>query len=157
MSTPNILLTRIDNRLIHGQVGVTWTTTLGANLIIVADDEVAEDDLQQQLMSVTANSSGADIRFFSVEKTIATIPKAGDWQKIFIVVRTPRSVRKLVEGGVPIQEVNIGNMHFENGKEPLSKKVYVDEQDKADLRYLKEKGIDVFIQDVPTSKKESFN
>ena len=61
MGTPNILLTRIDNRLVHGQVGVTWTTTLGANLIIVADDEVAENTLQQQLMEVTAQSSGAGV------------------------------------------------------------------------------------------------
>ena len=54
---PNILLTRIDNRLVHGQVGVTWTKTLGANLIVVADDTAAEDRIQQSLMSVTAKSS----------------------------------------------------------------------------------------------------
>lgn len=156
MSQPNILLTRIDNRLIHGQVGITWTTTLGANLIIVADDEVAEDDLQQQLMTVTANSSGAEIRFFSLEKTISILPQAGDWQKIFIVVRTPHSARKLVEGGVAITDVNVGNMHFDTGKKALSKKVYVDDQDKEDLQYLKDKGINVFLQDVPTSSKDSF-
>jgi len=44
MSTPNILLTRIDNRLVHGQVGVTWTSTIGANLLIVVDDDVAKDE-----------------------------------------------------------------------------------------------------------------
>ena len=38
MSSPNILLTRIDNRLVHGQVGVTWTSTIGANLLVVVDD-----------------------------------------------------------------------------------------------------------------------
>ena len=47
---PNILLTRIDNRLVHGQVGVTWTKTIGANLIVVADDTAAEDHIQQSLM-----------------------------------------------------------------------------------------------------------
>lgn len=40
---PNIVLTRIDNRLIHGQVGVTWTMSVGANLILVADDETADN------------------------------------------------------------------------------------------------------------------
>ena len=54
---PNILLTRIDNRLIHGQVGVTWTKTLGANLLLVANDAVANDSMQQKLMAVTAKSS----------------------------------------------------------------------------------------------------
>lgn len=65
---PNILLTRIDNRLVHGKVGVTWTKTIGANLLLVANDEACNDQLQQQLMSVTAKSSGAGIRFFSIEK-----------------------------------------------------------------------------------------
>ena len=63
----NILLTRIDNRLVHGQVGITWTKSTGANLIVVVDDEAANDDVQQQLMKMTAESSGADIRFFTVE------------------------------------------------------------------------------------------
>ena len=42
---PNILLTRIDNRLINGQAGVTWTKTLGANLLLVANDAVANDPM----------------------------------------------------------------------------------------------------------------
>ena len=49
---PDILLARVDNRLIHGQVGMTWANHLGANLIIVANDEVAEDEVQQNLMDM---------------------------------------------------------------------------------------------------------
>lgn len=154
MGTPNILLTRIDNRLVHGQVGVTWTTSLGANLIVVADDLAAEDKLQQQLMSLTAESSGAGIRFFTLQRTIEIIGKAAPSQKILLVCRTPNEVRKLVEGGVPINEVNVGNMHFTQGKRSISKKVYVDEKDLEDLRFLKSKGINVYIQDVPGDLKE---
>ncbi|NRY61913.1 PTS galactosamine transporter subunit IIB [Clostridium beijerinckii] len=157
MGTPNILLTRIDNRLVHGQVGVTWTTTLGANLIIVADDEVAENTLQQQLMEVTAESSGAGVRFFTLQKTIDVIHKAAEHQKIFIVVKTPREVRKLIEGGVPIKEVNVGNMHFDKGKRQISKKVYVDDKDMEDLKAIKDMGIDIYIQDVPGGMKERIN
>lgn len=154
MGTPNILLTRIDNRLVHGQVGVTWTTSLGANLIVVADDAVAQDKLQQELMSLTAESSGAGIRFFTLQRTIDIIGKAAPHQRIFLVCKTPSDVRKLIEGGVPIKEVNVGNMHFMQGKHPLSKKVYVDEKDLEDLRYIKSKGINVYIQDVPGDLKE---
>ena len=93
---PNILLTRIDNRLVHGQVGVTWTKTIGANLLLVADDDAAKDELQQRLMAVTAKSSGCGIRFFTIEKTAAIINKAAPNQKIFIIVRTPHdAVRSL--------------------------------------------------------------
>lgn len=154
MGTPNILLTRIDNRLVHGQVGVTWTTSLSANLIVVADDQVANDSLQKQLMSLTAESAGVGIRFFTVEHTINIIQKAAPSQKIFLICRTPNEVRKLVEGGVPIKDVNVGNMHFSQGKRPLSKKVYVDDKDLEDLRFIKSKGINVFIQDVPGDLKE---
>ena len=152
---PNILLLRIDNRLVHGQVGVTWTTSLGANLLVVADDVCARDLLQQQLMSMTAESSGAGIRFFSIEKTINIINKAAPSQKIFLICRTPQDARNLIDGGVPIKDVNVGNMHFEKGKRQLSKKVYINDKDLEDLQYIKSKGINVFIQDVPGDIKES--
>ncbi len=154
MPVPNILLVRIDNRLVHGQVGVTWTTSLGANLIVVVDDEVAKDPLQQELMAVTAQTSGVGIRFFSVDQTINIIHKAAPNQKIFIVCKTPEIVRKLIDGGVPIKEVNVGNMHFSQGKRQISKKVYVDDKDLDDLHYIKKKGVNLYIQDVPSDRKE---
>ncbi|MDF2882350.1 MAG: agaB [Clostridiaceae bacterium] len=146
---PNILLTRIDNRLVHGQVGVTWTTSLGANLLIVADDDAAKDPIQQQLMSMTAESSGVGIRFFTIEHTIDIIRKASPKQKIFIVCKTPKGVRRLVEGNVPLKEVNVGNMHFSEGKRSITKKVYVNDEDMEDLKFISSKGINVFAQDTP--------
>ncbi|QKN80388.1 PTS galactosamine transporter subunit IIB [Scandinavium goeteborgense] len=157
MSTPNILLTRIDNRLVHGQVGVTWTSTIGANLLIVVDDDVAKDELQQKLMGITAETYGFGIRFFSIAKTIDIISKAAPHQKIFLICRTPDTVRKLLEGGVPLKDVNVGNMHFSEGKKQISSKVYVDEKDLTDLRFIKHQGINIFIQDVPGDTKENIN
>ncbi|QAT39166.1 PTS galactosamine transporter subunit IIB [Clostridium sp. JN-9] len=146
---PNILLTRIDNRLVHGQVGVTWTTSLGANLLIVADDAAAKDPIQQQLMSMTAESSGVGIRFFTIEHTMEIIRKASPRQKIFIVCKTPKEVRRLVEGNVPLKKVNVGNMHFSEGKRALTKKVYVNDEDMENLKFIASKGIKVYIQDTP--------
>lgn len=155
MATPNILLTRIDNRLVHGQVGVTWTSTIGANLLIVVDDEVAKDDIQQKLMGITAETYGFGIRFFSIEKTVNVISKAAPHQKIFLICRTPQTVRKLIEGGVELKDVNVGNMHFSEGKKQISSKVYVDNQDLTDLQFIKHRGVNIFIQDVPGDSKES--
>jgi PTS system galactosamine-specific IIB component len=155
MGVPNILLTRIDNRLVHGQVGVTWTMSLGANLIVVVDDEAAENELMQQLMGATAESSGAGIRFFSVAKAIATIHKASAKQKLFIVCKTPQVVKELIAGGIPIKEVNVGNMHFEKGKRQISKKVYVDDNDMENFKAIQDVGVNLYIQDVPGDAKES--
>lgn len=155
MGEPNILLTRIDNRLIHGQVGVTWTMTLGANLLVVADDETANNELMQQLMKATSDASGAGVRFFTLQKTIDVIHKASAKQKIFLICKTPAAVRTLIEGGVPIKEVNVGNMHFSKGKRQISKKVYVDDKDMEDLLAIKNAGVNIYIQDVPGDSKES--
>jgi PTS system galactosamine-specific IIB component len=149
LNMPNILMTRIDNRLVHGQVGVTWTTSLGANLLVVVDDTAASDTVQQQLMSMTAESSGVGIRFFTIQKTIDVIHKASPNQKIFIVCKTPEVVRKLVDGGVPIKELNVGNMHFSDGKRAITKKVYVDDKDIEELKYIESKGVKLFEQDTP--------
>lgn len=157
MSDPNIVFTRIDNRLVHGQVGMVWTTALRANLIIVVDDETANDPIQQQLMQMTAESVGVGIRFFTVQKTIDVIFNASPKQKIFLVVKTPENVRKLVEGGVPIKQCNIGNMHFSEGKKVSNDPhVYLDEKDLDDLRAIRNAGVDVFIQITPDDKKLDF-
>lgn len=149
MKGDNILLTRIDNRLVHGQVGVTWTKTIGANLIVVCDDIAANDQLQQSLMSVTAKSSGVGIRFFTVDHTVDVIDMASPDQKIFLVVRTPEAARALVEKGVRLKNVNVGNMHFSNGKRAITKKVYVDDKDMDDLIFMANSGSNVYCQDVP--------
>lgn len=77
---PNIILARIDNRLLHGQVATQWTKAIGANLILVANDEVAGNKMRQGLMDMAA-PNGVDTRYWTIQKTIDTIHKAADRQK----------------------------------------------------------------------------
>lgn len=153
MTTPNILLTRIDNRLVHGQVGVTWTGSLGANLILVANDEAANDPVQQNLMDMVV-AEGVQTRYFTLAKTAEVIHKAAERQRILIVCKTPQDVLTLVEGGVPIRQVNIGNMHFAAGKRQIHKTVSVDETDIAAFRDLEARGIPCEIRRVPDEDGE---
>lgn len=150
---PNILLTRIDNRMIHGQVATQWSSYLGANLLLVANDKVAADPMRQGLMDMAA-PAGAQTRYFTIEKTINVIGKAADRQLIFIICENPQDVVKLVEGGVPIKKVNIGNMHMAEGKRQVAGVVAVDDADVAAFRRLQELGVELEIQKVPTERKE---
>ncbi|WGL97602.1 MULTISPECIES: PTS N-acetylgalactosamine transporter subunit IIB [Arsenophonus] len=154
MSPPNILMTRIDNRLIHGQVGITWTNSLGANLVVVANDEAANDPVQQSLMDMVV-SDGVQTRYFTLQKTIDIIHKAAERQKIFIVCKTPQDVLTLVRGGVPINFVNIGNMHFCEGKKQIHKTVSVDHNDIEAFRQLNQLGIPCEIRRVPDETGEN--
>lgn len=145
---PNIMLTRIDNRLIHGQVATQWTNYIGANLILVANDKVAGDKMRQGLMDMAA-PNGVATRYFTIQKTIEVIGKAADRQKIFIVCETPQDVLKLVEGGVPITKVNVGNMHMAEGKRVAVGVVAVDDDDVNAFKALRDKGIELEVRKVP--------
>lgn len=146
---PNIVLSRIDERLVHGQVGVQWVGFADANIIVVVDDDVAQDEIQQNLMEMVI-ADGIAIRFWSIEKTINTIHKASQRQRILLVCRTPKGFRRMIEGGVPISEINVGNMHYCEGKEQIAKTVSVDEQDKAEFERLNALGVKCTVQGVPT-------
>ncbi|MCC3645893.1 MULTISPECIES: PTS N-acetylgalactosamine transporter subunit IIB [Bacillaceae] len=150
---PNILLTRIDNRLVHGQVGVTWVNHLGANLIVVANDEVAEDEVQQDLMEMVVPEA-IGVRFFSIQTTADIIHEASEDQNIFLVSKTPQDVLRLVEGGVPIDKVNIGNMHYSEGKTQIYSTVSIDDADKEAFRKLKEHGVKLEVRRVPDERPD---
>ena len=153
---PNIVLTRIDNRLILGQVATLWTASVGANLLLVANDVVSKDEFRQSLMDMAAPAA-AQTRYFSIEKTINIIHKASPSQKIAIICENPQDVLKLVEGGVPIKKVNIGNMHMAEGKHQISKAVCVDQSDVDAFKKLQELGVELEIRRVPSESAEDIN
>ena len=153
MSAPNILLTRIDNRLIHGQVATQWNGTLGANLILVANDAVAADPMRQRLMDMAA-PAGVATRYFTLAKTIDVIHRASPRQRIFMILESPQDALALVEGGVPIATLNVGNMHMAEGKRQVATTVAVDDADVEAFRALQDLGVTLEIQRVPTTPKE---
>lgn len=153
---PNIVLTIIDNRLIHGQIATMWASSVGANLLLVANDKVSKDEFRQNLMDMCAPSF-TQTRYFSLDKTISIIHKASPSQMIAIICETPSDVLTLVEGGVPIKRVNIGNMHIANGKHQISKAVCVDDQDISAFKRLKELGVELEIRRVPSESTEDIN
>lgn len=146
---PNIVLSRIDERLIHGQVGVQWVGFAGANLVLVANDEVATDSVQQNLMEMVL-AEGIAVRFWSLQKVIDNIHRAAERQKILLVCKTPRDFLTLVQGNVPVKRINVGNMHYSLGKNQIAKTVSVDAQDIAAFHALEQQGVACYVQGVPT-------
>lgn len=153
MGGPNIVWTRIDERLLHGQIRITWGKQTNANLILVANDEAAEGESAEFMQSMMKASAGGEyaVRFFTIQKTIDVIHKASPQQAIFILCSNPTDVARLVEGGVPIKQVNIGNMHFHEGKKQLNKSVSVDAKDIEAFRRMKDAGVVCTVQHMPQS------
>ena len=153
MGTPNIVLARIDNRLIHGQVATAWVNHVGANLLVVPNDEVCENEMRQNLMDM-ATPQGVQTRYFSIQKTIDVIHKASSKQIIALIIESPQDALKLIEGGVPISHINIGNIHMTPGKRQISKSVCVSDDDIEVFKKISENGVKIEIQRVPSEMKE---
>lgn len=151
MNTPNIVWTRIDERLLHGQIRITLGKHTEANLILVANDDAAEGPNAAFMQAGMKASAGGEyaVRFFSIQKTIDVISKASPRQKIFVLCNNPTDVARLVEGGVPITHCNVGNMHFHEGKRQIAKTVSVDETDIDAFKSLVANGVTCTIQNTP--------
>lgn len=145
---PKINLVRIDNRLVHGQVATSWIQHTKANLVLVANDTVSANTMRQDLMK-TIVPSHVQTRFFSLQKTADIIHKASDSQHILMIIENPIDVLWLKKNGVPIEHVNIGNMHGGEGKKPVAKAAYASEEEIQALKELIGLGVTIEFQQLP--------
>lgn len=149
-----IQLTRVDNRLVHGQVGVTWVNSINADTIVVVDDDVVLNPMRQKLMEGVAHTSNVRIRFYSVDDFANVYHKVESSQRLFLVVENPVTLMRLVKKGIFFDRVNFGNMHYQRGKVAFSRKMYVSEEEIDAINYLLEQGVYLYYQDVPGTMQE---
>lgn len=97
---------RIDNRLIHGQVAVTWKANVGAQAIIVCNDKVAADPIQKMALPMAAR--GSKVLVYTIEETIK-YAQENPKETMFVICKHPSDALALIESGVEIDVVNVGN------------------------------------------------
>ena len=144
-----IVLTRIDDRLIHGQVVMKWTKHVGATYIVVADDEAAADYLQKTLMKA-ATPAGMKSSVLAIKDAAEFLndPKLAR-EKTCIIIREPKAVVDLINYGVNIEAVNVGNMHTKAGEKKLASWIYATDEDVECFKELVTQGVNVIAQWVP--------
>lgn len=152
----SIIAVRIDGRLIHGQVANLWTTKLDISRIMVVDDEVSENVIEKSGLKL-ATPSGVKLSVLPIEKAAANI-LAGkyDSQRLLIIARRPDRLLKLVELGVPIKEINVGNMSQSEHSKAITKSINVLEKDIEEFKKLDAAGVKLISQMVPSDKSEDF-
>lgn len=148
------VLTRIDTRLLHGQVATTWTKTTQPNRIIVVSDAVANDSLRKKMIEQAA-PPGVRASVVPVDKMIqvAKDPRFGN-TKAMLLFETPQDALRAVEGGVDIKELNIGSMAHSIGKVVVNKAIAMGKEDVDTIEKLKAKGIKFDIRKVPGDSSE---
>ena len=149
-----IIHIRIDDRLIHGQVAAFWSNALQATRIMVINDEVANDDMQKKILR-TAAPTGIATSIITKEKALNNI-MAGKYQnqRVLVIFKNPEAILELMEKGLPIQKVNVGNMGAKADTVAIKKSVNITAQDRATFEKLIALGVQLTAQMVPDESDE---
>lgn len=152
-----ILLGRIDNRLLHGIVAAQWSPLSKCTRLMVIDDKVASNQILKESMRV-AKPIGMSLSIITLETALKNF-KAGKYegQKIFAVAKKPETFISLVNVGVTIKKINIGGSAFLDDETiRLSKRAAASEEDIKEYKKLIEKGTEITIQYVPNDVEQQF-
>lgn len=149
-----VLLFRIDERLIHGQVVVGWGGVLHPDLIVVIDDELADSAWEQELYTLGVPSA-IEAAFYSVAAARAEVAAWRSGQRrVVVLARDPRTMRRLAAGGLLLgAEVNLGGLHFAPGRRAFLPYLFLDPEEEEELRLLEAEGVSVTAQDLPGSRR----
>jgi len=147
---------RIDNRLIHGQVAVTWKSYVDAQAIIVCNDKVAADPIQQMALPLAAKDT--KVLVYTIAQTLQYVenhPK----ESVFVVAKYPSDALAILKSGMKVETVNVGNAAPQQGTKyvMVTKSIAVTAEDAAIYHEIAELlGGELKTQMVPTYEKSDF-
>jgi len=149
-----LVLVRIDDRLVHGQVVVGWGIHLQPDRIILCSTSIASSPWEKEIyMGAEAMAPyPLTISVFTIDETLLFLNE-NDKEKIILLVETPQEVLELVKNGLKVEKINIGGMHYKQGKQRLAPYIFVDEQDISSFKEISKMKIELEGRDVPTGKR----
>ena len=148
-----IVLLRIDERLIHGQVVIGWANQLRPDRYVVVDDDLAKSRWEQDLYRLGAG--GLDANFVP---TAEARSRLAEWrqapERTILLTRDVGTMRRLAEGGALEGEaVVVGGVHHAPGRKEALTYVHLTEGEMRDLESIAAGGIDVFARDLPDAPR----
>lgn len=145
-------LFRIDDRLLHGQVALTWTPSVGAGCILVANDRIAGDDFQKMALNL-AKPANVKLLVKSITDTAAILNDVRyHGIKMLVLVNSVKDAYTLSELVSDIQSINFGGLRSKEGSKAVSKAISLTESDISICRKMLDKGLELEIRQVPGDK-----
>lgn len=149
-----IKLTRIDDRLLHGQVAFSWTPALGADYLVVANDKVAKDEFMKMTMGL-AKPAGTKLLIKSIADTIIFLnDEKSNKAKVLLLINSVKDAYALAQAVPEIQSINFGGIRSKEGAKLVSKAIALSEEDITLIRELLAKDIELEVRQVPTDSKQ---
>ena len=140
----NVVLTRVDERLIHGQVMTSWLKLCNANVILIIDAGSASNAFLKRILQVM---NEADAAAYLKEDSPAG-------EKVLVLSKTPQPLLAMVRSGIEIKEIILGNMGGAPGRKHFNKSISASPDEIQAFRDLVDAGVYVYCQMVPSDAKE---
>ena len=149
-----IKLTRIDDRLVHGQVAFTWTPALGVDCLIIANDKVAKDEFMKMTLGL-AKPAGTKLLIKSIADAITYLnDEKSRGSKILLLINSVKDAYTIANDVPEIKSINFGGIRLKDGAKLISKAVAITDDDKPLIQELLSNGIELEIRQVPTDSKQ---
>jgi len=143
-----IVLARIDDRLIHGQVMTAWLPYVGANHIVIIDDETASDEFLKSILEMSVPRE-IKLNIYHCDKAAAEIKKMSDDEKVMILAKVPESFLTVIETGLPIETIIIGGMGANPKRTTLYKNISASDVERETFKKIIADGTKVVIHIIP--------
>ena len=131
-----IKLVRLDYRLLHGQVVFSWTGHVGAQRIIVVDDDAANDEMKKSAL-LLSKPAGVRVNIFTVDKAIAKMPKVEQLdEKIMMIFGNTAALLKFCQAYPKIKEINYGAVANKPGSKAFDQSVFLTPEEQAELTHV---------------------
>lgn len=148
-----VVLARIDDRLIHGQVITAWLKHIQANSILIVDDALAKNSMMSRIYRAAAPSN-IDLFIHDYETSLEFL-KSDDKKhnKVVILTKTPQIYERLINDGVQIPTIVLGGMGSNQERKQFIKNVFASEEEVSSLSRMCESNIKIVYQLVPDDKE----
>lgn len=147
-----LVLFRIDDRLIHGQIVVGWVNALKADSIIVINDAVARNELQKCLLKMAVPPE-IKVDIFAVDDFKLT-PESKEIKekRVIIITSNPKDCLRVVENGFKIEEINLGGMRHSENKKQYTNCIFLNDEDISVFDKLEKLGVRISVKMLPVDK-----
>ena len=148
----SIALYRIDDRLVHGQVMTAWARIFNIAKIIVVDDATAKNAFLCDVMKM-AVPSGCSVQILSVADAVPVLQASEKSdEKTIVLVKAPIALRALIDQGIVIKEINVGNVGAGPGRKAVMRSTQLTKDEYDTLVGMSAQGIHIYFQMLPEAK-----
>ncbi len=147
----NIILARIDDRLIHGQITIGWLKKINVDTVVIVDEELRKNSF---LSDMTKNAAPDNYKIkILTEKEFIDYYDGQESEDLLVLSKRPQIYESIQNKSRIFKEINIGNIGSKEKSKKIYKSIYMNEEEKKSIKNLLEKDCSIYVQILPEDSK----